>query len=641
MVYNYYLETAALIIMLFILLHFVINRQFPVARTKLFFCFLITSMLACAFNIASSIGCEYKDSIPVWLNEFFAFSIFLYESLDCYLFFMYTIQVCNREKKWRRTLQWTGFFPCALMLVVTILTPFTDWLYYFDADRIYRQGPLNGWGFFLVAAYAVAEFVMLSMNRKRIRENNRVVIGVYLVLIFSGTILQFFFRELLLNGIVRTNVILLIYLSMQNPGTLVDGASGRYNELAFRAVADDKIRRGKAFTALHLHLNKFHSISSVIGYKNVDSILEQVGNFLAEIGGEENTYRTEAHVFALILPEDEIAAERIISLIEARFREKWHVGKLDLVLNANIVVAGYPQHFASVSEMDALREYMMERAKARGTNSLVMADEEIARDYARLNSVERAIARAIENDSLQVHFQPIYSVKEGRLVAAEALARLVDEELGNVPPGEFIPIAEKNGTIIELGRQIFEKCCRFIADELVPRPELGIESIHINLSVVQCLQPDMSEQFIRLIEIYKVPPGMLNLELTERITLDATELMKIHMKRLGSRGVKFSLDDYGTGSSNCSYLIDYAFRMVKFDKKMMDSYFENKEAYYILSNEFKTLRELGISIVAEGIETEEQVKRLTEVDMNYIQGYYFAKPAPAAQFLNVVRQQNL
>ena len=208
MVYNYYFEVAALIIMLFILLHFIINRQFPVARTKLFFCFLIMSMMASVANIASSIGCEYKDSIPVWLNEIFAFSIFLGEALNCYLFFMYTIQVCNREKKWRRILQWNGFWPCAVMLIVTALTPFTDWLYYFDADRVYTAGPLNWLGFFLVAAYAVAEFIMLTMNRERVRENNRVIITVYLVIIFASAIVQYFNRELLLNGMVRSVVIL-------------------------------------------------------------------------------------------------------------------------------------------------------------------------------------------------------------------------------------------------------------------------------------------------------------------------------------------------------------------------------------------------------------------------------------------------
>ena len=125
----------------------------------------------------------------------------------------------------------------------------------------------------------------------------------------------------------------------------------------------------------------------------------------------------------------------------------------------------------------------------------------------------------------------------------------------------------------------------------------------------------------------RIPPGMLNLELTERMTLDATDLMRAHMRRLGEYGVHFSL-------------IDYSFGMVKFDKQMMDSYFVNESAQIILKNEFKTLKGLGIDIVVEGIETKAQVDKLEEEDMNYIQGYYFAKPAPAQDFLRLIQAQN-
>ena len=201
--------------------------------------------------------------------------------------------------------------------------------------------------------------------------------------------------------------------------------------------------------------------------------------------------------------------------------------------------------------------------------------------------------------------------------------------------------ATKNKIKKPLGEQIFEKCCSFIVEQLVPHPELGIMTIHVNLSVVQCMQQDMADRLIQIIDRYQVPPGMLNLELTERMTLNDTELMHAHMQKLGSRGVRFSLDDYGTGSSNCAYLIDYDFPMVKFDKTMIDSYFESKTANLLLSNEFRTLKNLGISIVAEGVETAEQVEKLEETDMNYLQGYFFAKPAPADEFIALVKKINL
>lgn len=637
--YNYNFELAALAVMVLILVHFVINRQIPVVRTKVFLIFIIVSLFTVIMDIASCIGCEYATTIPLWLNQLFAFCVFWGEALCSYVFFTYVIQVCGKEYKWRRNMLITGVVPTGILLLVTFLTPFTGWLYYFDAEYVYRQGPLNWLGFVTTFGYVLIELFLMGFYRKRMKTSNQIAIVVYFAVALVAVFVQYYNREVLLNGILRTFVILIIYLAVQNPGNLIDGVTGRYNELAFRTVVIDKLNRGKGFVVLQLHLNKFNNVSTVIGYKNVDNILAQVGDYLADLCGEENTYRTESHVFSMILTGDEIETEYKISVLQARFEQKWRVENMDLLLYENLVMAKAFAHFETVSEMSALLEYMMEQAKSRGSNSLVAADEDIRADFIRLNKVERAIERAVQNNSLEVHFQPIYSVKEKRLVAAEALARMTDEELGNVPPLEFIPVAEKNGTIIELGKQIFEKCCRFIVEELVPHPELGIGSIHINLSVVQCIQPDMAEQLIRLLEIYKVPPGMINLELTERITLGATNLMRTHMQKLAAYGVKFSLDDYGTGSSNCAYLIDYDFGMVKFDKKMMDSYFENRSAFQILDNEFRTLRNLGISIVAEGIETAEQVQKLEEVDMNYIQGYFFARPAPAEQFIHTVRQQ--
>ena len=131
-----------------------------------------------------------------------------------------------------------------------------------------------------------------------------------------------------------------------------------------------------------------------------------------------------------------------------------------------------------------------------------------------------------------------------------------------------------------------------------------IARIHVNLSAIQCIQKDMSERFLTIMQEYDVPPGMIEFEVTETITMTFTSLMEEHMDKLTQAGCHFSLDDYGTGSSNCSYLIDFSFRTVKFDKNMMDAYFHSDTAHIIVGNEIATADMLGLDVVAEGIETE-------------------------------------
>lgn len=639
MTYNFNFEIAAIVIMLAVLIHFLIYRQLPLIRTRLFLLYIIVGLLSSTSNILSSIGCENPENFSVWLTKITTLFVFSLAPVSSFLFFWYTVRMCEKDEGWRKKALLFGGIPLLGVQVLVLTTPFTGFVYSFDAENIYHVGPYNSLCYLVLLGYIVLEFLLLVLYKKHIRRNSQVVIILYTVMMILGVGVQLYDRTLLLGGFSKALVIVLIYISLQNPGSLLDGVSEVYNELAFQSMVYDKLGHRHRFAVLYLHLNKFNGISSVIGYRNADMILRQVGQFLLGIAGENCTYRTESHVFALILPVEREFVEKVVQAIQGRFLGKWKAGNMELLLNPNIVVAHSLEHFETVSEMNAFRDYLLKCAKQKGTNSLVYADENLRQSHQRINSVERAINKAIEQNSIQVYYQAIRSMEEEKLVAAEALARLHDDELGWVPPLEFIPIAERNGTIIELGRQIFEKVCTFISEELVPHPEMGISSIHVNLSVVQCLQPDMADRFIEIMEKHGTPGDMINLELTERITLEATDLMRKHMEKLMAKGVKFSLDDYGTGSSNCEYLIDYSFSMVKFDKHMMDSYFGSEVAHIILKNEFRTLKGLGMEIVAEGIEREEQVRELKEESVDFVQGYYYAKPAPPSEFVALVRER--
>lgn len=640
MTYNYDFELAAFFFLTCILLHFLINRQQPLERTRIFFFYLLTSLFLAGFNMASAVGCKYADRVPVVVNHILAQLAYLSELVSSYLFFVYAVLLCDKDREWSKKWFRAGFIPLAALFVLIATSPFTGWYYSFDRSSGFVEGPLLDVGYVILFLYAVVELILVAWHRRKMRKTNQRIIILYSVGIFVCLSVQMTDRHILLDGLANCLASLCIYMSMQNPGNLLDSASGRYNETAFRIMTHDRLVRGQRFTVVSMHLSKLGSFGTVIGYRNMDKLLAQIGYFLMDVAGDGNAYRIEPHTFAMIFADDS-GVDGALKRIQERFREKWFVNNLELTININLTVAKSKEHFNTLAEMNGFCDYLMELAKARGANSLVVADESLKQKYYRISQVENAIRRAAENNSLEVYYQPIYSIHDKKMVAAEALARMNDVELGSVPPGEFIPLAEKSGEVIRLGEQIFEKCCSFIVEQLVPHPELGIMTIHVNLSVVQCMQQDMADRLIQIIDRYQVPPGMLNLELTERMTLNDTELMHAHTQKLGSRGVRFSLDDYGTGSSNCAYLIDYDFPMVKFDKTMIDSYFESKTANLLLSNEFRTLKNLGISIVAEGVETAEQVEKLEETDMNYLQGYFFAKPAPADEFIALVKKINL
>ena len=222
-------------------------------------------------------------------------------------------------------------------------------------------------------------------------------------------------------------------------------------------------------------------------------------------------------------------------------------------------------------------------------------------------------------------------MEKNRVTSAEALLRLIDPEDGFIPPNEFIPIAEKNGTIIQIGEIVLEKVFRFMKEQDLKK--LGIEYIEINLSVVQCMQKELADTVLALIRRYGIEMNMVNLEITETAANNSPKMLLKNMQALSDEGITFSMDDFGTGYSNISAIISMPLNIIKLDKSLIDMASSHQKGKEVLSSTAAMVKKLGFKMVAEGIEEKEQVEMLRPLGIHYIQGYYFSRPLPEAQFL--------
>ena len=253
--------------------------------------------------------------------------------------------------------------------------------------------------------------------------------------------------------------------------------------------------------------------------------------------------------------------------------------------------------------------------------------------------VAQAISNAIRKSSFQVYFQPIFSVKENKYTNMEALVRLIDDNIGFVPPDEFIPIAERNGDILTIGEIVLEKVCGFV--EQYHPEDFGIRAIHVNLSVVQCMQENISSRLLNIIDKYQIPHKLIDFEITET-TADNTSgaLYKI-MKDFNERGIHFSLDDFGTGYSNQSNIMQYPYSIVKIDKSMVWACDSNPKALISLKHTIAMIKDLEMSALAEGVETERHLEFLKEIGVEYLQGYYFSHPLPVGDLIPVIKETRI
>ena len=239
---------------------------------------------------------------------------------------------------------------------------------------------------------------------------------------------------------------------------------------------------------------------------------------------------------------------------------------------------------------------------------------------------------------MEVFYRPFYNVKGFCFDVAEALVRIRSEDGKIVPPGDFIPIAEETGQIIPLGIRVFEKVCEFLAKG--EALEAGLKQVEVNVSAAQFDFDNPARFVMEMIEKYGVDPGNINLEITETAAAKNRDIMLKNMNRLIGKGINFSLDDFGTGRSNIDYFLNMPVKNIKFDHSFTQGFFEDDKTKYVLSGMMNLLHKLDMNIVAEGIETEEQMKIMSELGIEYIQGYYFSRPIPEAEFLAFLKEKN-
>ena len=638
MQYNYNFEIASFVILVIILLHYIFVRQFPTDKTRVFGVLLLVCLGECCINIVSSITLANTAFIPVFWNKLLVFAFFALDGLSVYLIFCYLLVACELQGKARCIARLMGMVPFLLYTLMLMATPFSHFVYFFDGST-YQNGIGMGFVFAYIIYFIVLNVVLIILQRKTMDVHTKTIIWIYTAVAIATVTMQFYVHDMVLASTGNTVILLMAYLSMQNPGQLLDSVTGTGNENALILQLKRMIAHQEEQAAITVYIRQFHHIITLLGYENSNLILADVGAYLLSVGGRFQVFRNSGDSFTVLADSREHAND-LVEQISKRFGRDWSAQQNKIVLNTAMFVLYSHTDFKTIADYRGMWEYLIEQAKASGNQNIFETNASFIEKYHRRNQVEMAVSQAIQKKSFEVYYQPIYSVKEKRIVSLEALVRLRDERLGFISPDEFIPLAEKDGNIIHIGEQVLEASCRFLSKHVLSNPSLGIRTIHVNVSAAQCMRQNLKEMIIPVLEKYHIPPSMISLEVTERTAISAPKLMLNHMKELGRLGVSFAMDDYGSGNSNCTYLIEFPFQEIKLDKDIVWASFQNVSAKIVLENEIRTIQKLGIPLIVEGIENSEQSREMERLGVDCIQGYYYGRPMEEINCLRYIRSLN-
>ena len=393
---------------------------------------------------------------------------------------------------------------------------------------------------------------------------------------------------------------------------------------------------GEQMAVLFIDLDNFKHINDAMGHTIGDIVLQLVGKRLEScVRNQDMVARLTGDEYTVILEsvKGDTEVQNVANLMLQQLSKPFHVDGHELYTSGSIGIVVYPDTCENAEDVLKNVYTAAHHAKKQGRNNYQFYSSTLSADLVRRMSLEHGLRHALENNEFYLVYQAKVDLGTGRIIGAEALARWTNPELGPVSPVEFIPIAEETGLIVSLGDWILETAMRQ-ASEWMDKG-LADVSVSINLSVRQFQQGNLVERIDELMKQYNLPPKNLDLELTESMLVENAEETVRILKRLKGLGASLSIDDFGTGYSSLSYLTKFPLDALKVDRSFVTELPDNQDAVTMAKAIVNMARNLGLKVIAEGIENERQGTFLHGLGSDIGQGYLYSRPVSFEEFVKL------
>ncbi|MGN0596697.1 MAG: EAL domain-containing protein [Ruminiclostridium sp.] len=617
---NIQIQSFGLFILALLFIFYKSNKTLQLYSEKVFRRTLYVSIISLSLDILSLVVINYMDSLPlplvITICKLYIMSL-IWEAV-CALSYIMTDLWGEKKHIFITRLLFVG------MLVQSLIIAFLPIYIHKTETEVYTYGPsvLTVYAFAVLHIFATLGIIVFFW--KKINRRRRFAVGMWMTVWIAAAVVQYINNELLVVGFASVVGMLILFLTLENPESNLDRRTGCFNSYALAEFSKQLYEKKTRFALLEVRIKDADS------KENSDYAESVIKRAAAPLTREK-----ELFVFRNV--NDLIIISCNVNWLRKASRQLWE--RLDkLGVSGSSRSAVLVEHGESFDLMGELVQFLsfVNTNYAEATDEIFIADENVIKGYRERSVIEQEISEALAEDRVEVFLQPIYSNTESRFTSAEALVRIRKKDGGLLSPAMFIPIAEGSGQIVRLGERVFEKVCGFLNNTNAIR--LGIHYIEVNLSVVQCEMPDLADRLIGIIEKYGVDPSLINLEITESASVTARAVLMKNMERLIDYGFTFSLDDFGKGQSNLMYVVEMPVSIIKLDYDMSKAFFNSPKAKQVVRAVVSMAHGMNLKLVAEGIETKDEIDEMNRECIDYIQGYYYSEPLPMPKFLAFIGQ---
>ncbi|MPM17215.1 hypothetical protein SDC9_63603 [bioreactor metagenome] len=526
-------------------------------------------------------------------------------------------------------LQWTLF---GLFSFASVTDLFLHRLYQFTGSRL--SGGIGVPSMLLLSClYILIAMVCVVVSWRSVSVFSRLLFSLIISFLLLSLLFFQLFRQPYLLALSSSFILLLSYLVWQRKELTLDRLTHIPNYQAFYDKLIHITLHKERVTLLMIDIENFRLINERHGTSVGDDLLKVFAAFLQELEGA--AYRVVGNRFALVFPHlthNEIV--RKVRAIKSRTEQGWMIEDIHLTFHINIAIAETPLKLNTADELVESLEFTLAAIKEKRRYSVIIFNQKLIHlRQRRLETLSVLRKAVIDTSRVIIHYQPIIDVRDNRILCAEALMRLHDDRLGMISPGEFIPLAEQVGLITKLTEIVVDKVCKLLSDHQALG--LALSHVSINISAEDLASAEVAQRLLQILRRHKIDSTLIRFEVTESMLLSSLKNSQDAWKTYQDFGIQYLLDDFGTGYANLETLVERPFSTIKIDRSVVSN---SRNQYQLLKVIATMLTALGKEMVAEGVETEEQLAAVKETGITNVQGYYFSKPVPEQEFLGFLTE---
>ena len=638
MLYNIDFALCGLAFAILIAVHFFSKPRLRNGPNLVFGLLTLVIIGDATFDILAAITISYPESVPMALNLTLNQIYYLAQISLAPMLYLFMLSMTNLLVKKHSKRIILSFLPLVVALIIWIGNPLTGHFFYFDSALNYFRGPL------MLALYGLGAYFLslvvglMIVKRKNLRKNQLYSMIVFLIVSVVVVTSQFLIPQLLITGFAVSIALVMTYLTLQNPVETLDDLTGVFNRSAlFQYIRENENLGGIQHFAV-VSIDDYSGIVKSVGVERGNSFLILFTDFMKSHSHGSQIFRYSGDVFVALFSKEK-HLEEFVANMNRRMLFPWIMGDLEIGATASLYYSEGIPIIRKVDRFSLIVDEMIFKGKEHGNRVALAINQQEIFEILRMHHIEEALRVALEKDKLDVYLQPIYCPKSDMFVSAEALVRFTDEKMGPVKVMDFIPLAEKNGMILQIGRLVMRKVFKFV-DENQLYEGYGINKVMINLSVLEVVNSDLVNFIEKYYKEYNIPRGFIGFEITETNSSLGGDTFVRNMLELVSKGYSFDLDDFGTGYANIDSIISLPFNSVKLDSTLVAAGQKNDKMSIVLSEHIQMFKRMGLKVIVEGVETEEHVAFLKDFPVNLIQGYYYARPMPMEAAVIFMRDYN-